>query len=199
MLWILCSMFEEQRSLNLSAEKFNDLRPHFIVNVDETCVMASEGTVKVIGDEDREKHTKNICDNKDSITIVRVGNAGGTNGPLIFLAKGQRMDVKALENLEDLGAPKGSKIIMTPNAYMTDDAWAELALPLAKGIREMEVSFKLLHCKKNYFIYLKLNHNTYHSFFFYVRLSETTQIGGYLLWAAGGVILHASNGRVGIR
>ena len=58
------------------------------------------------------------------------------------------MDVKALENLEDLGAPKGSKIIMTPNAYMTDDAWAELALPLAKGIREMEISFKLLHCKK---------------------------------------------------
>ena len=98
-LWwhhVIDSMFEEQKSLNLPAENFNDLRAHFIVNVDETCVITSEGTVKDIGDADRKKHTKNNWDNKDSITIVRVGNAGGTNGPLIFLAKGQRMTVKAL-------------------------------------------------------------------------------------------------------
>ncbi len=50
------------------------------------------------------------------------------------------MDIPALKNLEKRGAPIGSTIVMTPSAYMTDEAWAKLAEPLAKGIRAMEVS-----------------------------------------------------------
>jgi hypothetical protein len=79
-------------------------------------------------------------ENRDSITIVRVGNAACMSGPLIFLAKGKHMDVPALKHLEKCGAPIGSTIIMTPSAYMTDKARKSLALPLAKGIRAMEVS-----------------------------------------------------------
>jgi hypothetical protein len=49
------------------------------------------------------------------------------------------MDFPALRNLEKLGAAKYSTIVMTPNAYMTDEAWAKVAVSLCLGIREMEV------------------------------------------------------------
>mgnify|MGYP001031646604 CR=1 FL=1 len=141
---VIQSMWEEQRRLNIPAVLYLPIQAHFICNVDETSVMACEGTLKVIGDAERKKHQKNSADSRDSITIVRVGNAAGSNGPLIFLAKGKSMDVPALKNLEKLGAPKCSTIVMTPNAYMTDEAWATVAVSLCKGIREMEVSFCLL-------------------------------------------------------
>jgi hypothetical protein len=79
-------------------------------------------------------------DNRDSITIVRVGNAAGGAGPQIYLAKGKTLEVNTLKNLEKHGAPKYSKIIMTPNAYMTDEAWTEAAQSLAKGIRAFPVN-----------------------------------------------------------
>jgi hypothetical protein len=77
--------------------------------------MGSEGTLKIIGDRKRRKHNKNVEDNRDSITLVRVGNAGGHSGPLIFLAKGKTMDVPALKDLSKHGAPPHSTIIMTPS------------------------------------------------------------------------------------
>lgn len=51
------------------------------------------------------------------------------------------MDALALKNLPSLGAPPNSKNIMTPTAFMTDEAWAELVPGLAKGIRLMPVRF----------------------------------------------------------
>ena len=138
------SMLNDLDSTNLPADAFHPLKPHFICNVDETCIMGSEGTLKIIGDGKRRKHNKNVEDNRDSITLVRVDNAGGHSGPLIFLAKGKTMDVPALKDLSKHGAPPHSTIIMTPSAFMTDEAWAKVAPVLAKGIRAMPVSFLIL-------------------------------------------------------
>ena len=79
-------MFEDQKSLNLPAEKFNDLRANFIVNVNETSVVVSEETVKVIGDVNRKNTQKNICGKIDSTTIIGVSNkwAAYANGPHVF-------------------------------------------------------------------------------------------------------------------
>jgi hypothetical protein len=44
------------------------------------------------------------------------------------------MNVPEVRNLEKWGAPNGLTIIMTSSAYMTDEAWKSLALPLAQGI-----------------------------------------------------------------
>jgi hypothetical protein len=131
--------WEELQRLNQPAEEFEKLKAHFTFNLDETGVMGSEGVLKVIGDRSRKKHEKNVDDNRDSITIVRVGNAAGNNGPLIFLATGKKLENRALRNLDRKGHPAGSKVVMTPSAYMTDEAWKELVPTLCKGIRAMPV------------------------------------------------------------
>jgi hypothetical protein len=133
------SVWEEQRSMNLPAEDFEQKKAHFMLNLDETCVMASDGNLKVVGDASRKKQEKNSDDNRDSITIVRIGNAAGESGPQIYLARGKTLPLSKLQNLPRLGAPKGSKVVMTPNAYMTDEAWAEAAPSIAQGIRDMPV------------------------------------------------------------
>ncbi len=108
-------------------------------NLDETCVLASDGNLRVIADKTRKKQEKNNEDNRGSITIVRVGNAAGDAGPQVYLLKGKSIPHKKLEDLERMGAPSGSKVIMMLNAYMTDVAWAEAALHLAGGIRKLPV------------------------------------------------------------
>ncbi len=113
---VLLSVWEEQSRLNIPSALWLPLRSHFMCNVDEASVLGSEGTVKVLGDAEQKKHQKNLEDNHDSITIVRVGNAAGADGPLIFLVKGKAMDVSALKVWEKCGAPIGSTIIMTPSA-----------------------------------------------------------------------------------
>jgi hypothetical protein len=47
------------------------------------------------------------------------------------------MECKALSNLEAIGAPPHSRVILTPSAYMTDETWIECAPHIAKGIRAM--------------------------------------------------------------
>jgi hypothetical protein len=51
------------------------------------------------------------------------------------------MDVPGLKDLSKHGAPPHSTIIMTPSAFMTDEAWVTVAPVLAKGIRAMPISF----------------------------------------------------------
>jgi hypothetical protein len=80
-------------------------------------------------------------DNRQSITIVHVGNAEGCQGPQIYLAAGRSIEATVLKDLhKNCRAPQHSKVIMTTTAYMTDDAWEQCALVLAKGIRNMEVT-----------------------------------------------------------
>jgi hypothetical protein len=63
----------------------------FCLNLDETNFMASEGTLRVVGSNKKIKQETNSSDSRDSITIVRIGSAAGTEGPCIFLAKGKSL------------------------------------------------------------------------------------------------------------
>jgi hypothetical protein len=43
-------IWREQRLLNLPHCHFTFLHPHFMLNLDETCVMVSCGTLRIVGD-----------------------------------------------------------------------------------------------------------------------------------------------------
>ena len=93
------SVWQEQLQLNHPNEEFSALKAHFMCNVDETGVMANLGSIKVMGDLSKRKQEKNTDDCRDSIPIVRIGNAAGSSGPWIFLASGKRMTVNPLQNV----------------------------------------------------------------------------------------------------
>ncbi|KAI2498520.1 hypothetical protein MHU86_15980 [Fragilaria crotonensis] len=129
----------EQRRLNLPAEDFNDIKEHFFLNMDESSLLASDGTVRVVGSATKSKTEKIMDDCRASITVLRTGAAGGFSGPWIFLAAGKKYgchpSLKKIDNKP--GVPPYSKVFMTPTAYMTDSVYAEIAPELAAGIRKM--------------------------------------------------------------
>ena len=43
------SVWKEQASLNLPAAEFTEVKAHFIPNIDETCIMASDRAVTIVG------------------------------------------------------------------------------------------------------------------------------------------------------
>jgi hypothetical protein len=90
-----------------------------------------------------KKHKKTTQDNRDSVIIVCIGSASGKTGLWIFLLKGKKELEKnhPLRNLEHNfpGVLAGSKVVMTPNAYMTNEAWIKLTPFIANGIRNMAV------------------------------------------------------------
>lgn len=128
----------EQVRLNLPAEEFEKVKEHFFCNMDESCLLGSDGTVKTIGSSSKSKTEKIMSDCCASITVLRTGAAGGSTGPWIFLAAGKELTCRALQNIDKRdGVPKNSKIYMTPTAYMTDSTYAIIAPELADGIRKM--------------------------------------------------------------
>ena len=80
------------------------------------------------------KHQTNTDDNRGNITISCCGLASGVDGPRFYLVKAEKIDIQTFK--EDFAkkhkAPTGSKFIPTPNAYMTDKVWNELAPPFTK-------------------------------------------------------------------
>ena len=92
-------------------------------NLDESCVMASEGRVKILGIKAKKKHEKNISDSRELIASVRVGSAVGVDGPCIYLVKEKDIELNAFKDFtKNFPAPPGSCVEMTPSAYTTDDA-----------------------------------------------------------------------------
>lgn len=132
--------WEEQKRLNLPSALFASSKKYFMMNLDESCIMCSEGNIKVIASANKKKVEKNMDDNRDSITLLRTGSAAGTTGPWIFLVRGEceKIESSALKNLDKKGCPPGSKVYTAPSAYMTDATWKRLAPQLCKGIRKME-------------------------------------------------------------
>lgn len=60
----------------------------------------------------------------------------GTTGPTFFLLKGASCKKSYTDGyLMKHGMKPGSSIIMTENAYMTDDAWLKVSMALVKGYR----------------------------------------------------------------
>ena len=119
---------------------------------------------RVIGFAGKLKHERNIMDSRASITAYRTGTVGGSTGPTIILLKGTKLRrgyvtifilqiwyytassyicVWCLHNYSDTflrkyGLANGSTIIMTPNAFMTTEAWSAMIPHLLKGYRVNE-------------------------------------------------------------
>jgi hypothetical protein len=108
------------------------------LNLDETCIMGSLGSLKIVGSAEVKKHERITDDIREAITIVCIGSVGGHSGPSIFLVKKQKDFEKKFpfQNLEANfhGVPPGSLVVATPNAYMTNKTWCEITPKLAKGI-----------------------------------------------------------------
>ena len=119
---------------------FRELMSHFILASDEACLLASGGTAKVLGEKGKQKHEKILHDSRVSITIVRCAAAGGATGPTNFCLEGTKVKPGYTSDfLQRHGAAPGSSIVMTPTAFMTEQAWVEMAEVRAKGMRSMPV------------------------------------------------------------
>ena len=79
---------EQNTGLTPDGKSFGEVMPHFIFGGDETCLQASSGDVKVIGDKDKAKHEKQTANSRTSITLYRTGSAAGGHGPTGFLPPG---------------------------------------------------------------------------------------------------------------
>ena len=123
----------------LSRKPFKEVAHYFISGGDETCFMACpDGNVKVIGCSKKRKHEKRTNDSRASITMYRTGCVSGETGPTVFLLKGQRKrDNYTDDFLVKFGCRKGSTIIMTPNAFMTTEAWEKMTPYVCRGLREI--------------------------------------------------------------
>ena len=146
---LIDSEWVELRRMNMPQAEFERLAPSFQLNLDETCFLCSEGNLRVIGEKERRFHDNNMGDSRFSITVLRVGNAAGARGPIIYLAKGATVNRRFMgRKLERLyGLPEGSCVLlMTKNAYMDDETWDKVVEILAPGIRKMEVSSLLFAC-----------------------------------------------------
>jgi len=119
---------------------WDDVKGHFSFNLDEECVLACDGLVKIVGDASKKKHERMSGNSRVSITALRCGSAEGGEGPSMFLMAGQKRKSTFTDNfLERHGAKKGSSIEMTPTAFLTHDAWDHVAAKIADGMRAMPV------------------------------------------------------------
>lgn len=112
-----------------TGKTFGELIDYFIVGGDETCMMSdSNGDLKIKGEAGRKKHEKKVSNNRGSITMYRTGTPAGSNGPTAFIMAGKRRRAGYTDAyLQRMGAAPGSTIAMTDKAFMTNDAWDEIA------------------------------------------------------------------------
>jgi hypothetical protein len=52
------STWEEQALVNQPVEEFNGVRAHFMLNLDETCMLASNSNLRIIADDSRKNKEK---------------------------------------------------------------------------------------------------------------------------------------------
>ena len=114
---------------------------NFQLNIDETCFMCSKGSLKSIGDANRKRHDKNICDNRLSITVLRCGSAASTHTPVVFIMSGKVVPRIFTGNRlhKNYGLPEGSCVLVNDNAYMDDATWVKTVDVLAPAIRKLPI------------------------------------------------------------
>ncbi len=119
----------------LSGKSFGELMPHFIIGLDEMCLMSDcHSDLHVFAVSDKKKQEKLLQDSRCSISVIRTGTVAGTTGPTMFLLKGAKCRKHFNEDyLLRYGMAPGSKVIMTENAYMTDEAWLEASKSIVDG------------------------------------------------------------------
>ena len=86
-------------------KEHDDLRDAHTTNIDESCMMASDAIIKVLGSADKNKHEKNIAGSWFNVTTVRVGSAAGVDGPRVYLTKGD-VDSSDRHYLSDTMMPR---------------------------------------------------------------------------------------------
>jgi hypothetical protein len=78
------------------------------------------------------------------------------------------MTVNPLQNLEaKFGAPSGSKVIMSPSSYMTDETWMTVVPFLSNVIRKMPIIYE----RPNWWVVLTLD-----GFGSHVNVSEALKV-----------------------
>ena len=70
---------------------FGEVMHYFVIGGDESCLLASNGEVRIIGDKEKKKHEVKTADSRTSITLYRTGSAAGADGPTAFLPPGAPM------------------------------------------------------------------------------------------------------------
>jgi len=133
------SGLEESERLNEPRELFAKVKEYFVGNLDESCLMSANGKILVVASAAKIKTEKISDDCRESITTIRTGFTSGHQAAYYFLAKGKELRTKFKNISRHFKAPEGSEVIMTPNAFMTDDAWLQMVPKLCKSIRNMEV------------------------------------------------------------
>jgi hypothetical protein len=81
---VVGSIWDEQRVFNtpvVDKQSFSFVASHFFGNLDETCIVFSDGSLRIVASKDRKIVYKNLDEARLSITIVRVGTAADTDGP----------------------------------------------------------------------------------------------------------------------
>ena len=67
----------KQQNNTESGPSFEQFEDFFVLNLDETNVIASDGTLRVLAGRQKKKTEKNNSDSRESISVVRMGSAGG--------------------------------------------------------------------------------------------------------------------------
>lgn len=133
-------VWEELRSVNIPRPLFEQVHKYFQLNFDESCFLANGSELRILGDGERPRHNKNTSDGRCSITCGRLGSAGGTKGPVIFLAAGQKEPPRTFAGtkyVDKYGLPEGSCVLMNETAYMDYETWLKVVKRLAPAIWKM--------------------------------------------------------------
>ena len=98
---------------------------YFWLNLDKRGIQCNERNIRVVGRKDRQPQFEIMDDSRLSITLLRVENAAGSDGPIIVLLKVKGNDIGS-QTLRAIGkhynCHPGSCLINEPSAYITDQA-----------------------------------------------------------------------------
>ena len=87
------------------------------------------------------KHQTNMDYNRGTITISSCGIASVSVGTCFYLVKAEKIDTQNFKGdfAKNHKAHIGSKVIPTPDAYMTDKVWNKPEPDFYKGLRDLLV------------------------------------------------------------
>ena len=93
--------------------------------MDEIFFLCKEGELKIIGSKDKLQNDKNCSESRFSITVFRVRNASGVNGPVIFPERVTKVHPRLRGNnfVTRYRFPKGSCVIPNKASYMDGETW----------------------------------------------------------------------------
>ena len=84
----LALLREKNTGVTPDGKTFGEVTDHFFFGGDETCFLASNGDITIIGDKEKPKHDLPTGSSRTSTTVYRVGSAAGATGPTGFLPPG---------------------------------------------------------------------------------------------------------------